>query len=146
MQRTVARVLEEKRSTDHPVVWVNPDDSVYEALEQMADKNVGALIVLDGGRLVGIMSERDYARKVILLNRGSRETKVSEIMTSTVLTVVPDQSMTECMELMTEKRIRHLPVVAEGAVIGVISIGDVVRAVIEEQRFMIEQLESYITG
>ena len=146
MERTVARVLEEKESTDPPVFSANPNDSVYEALELMADRNVGALIVLEGGQLVGILSERDYARKVILLNRGSRETKVSEIMTGTVLTVNPDQSMTECMELMTEKRIRHLPVVVEGAVIGVISIGDVVRAVIEEQRFMIEQLESYITG
>ena len=146
MQRTVARVLEEKGSFDRPVFSAHPDDSVYSALELMADKNVGALIVMDGAKLVGIMSERDYARKVILLNRGSRETKVAEIMTSTVLTVTEDHTMTDCMELMTEKRIRHLPVVRSGEVIGVISIGDVVRSVIEEQRFMIQQLENYITG
>lgn len=144
MQRTVARVLEEKGSG--AVFGTSPDASVYEALEVMADKNVGALIVLEDERLVGIMSERDYARKVILLNRGSRKTKVREIMTDTVLTASPDQTMVQCMEMMTERRIRHLPVVADGRVIGVISIGDVVRAVIEEQQFMIEQLESYITG
>lgn len=144
MQRTVARVLEEKGSG--AVFGTSPDASVYEALEMMADKNVGALIVLDEGRLVGIMSERDYARKIILLNRGSRETKVADIMTDTVLTVTPDQTMVECMEMMTDRRIRHLPVIDEGAVIGVVSIGDVVRAVIEEQQFMIQQLESYITG
>jgi CBS domain-containing protein len=144
MQRTVARVLEEKQSGD--IFGTKPDASVYEALEMMADKNVGALIVLDEGRLVGIMSERDYARKIILLNRLSRDTKVSEIMTQTVLTVTPDQSMVECMELMTDRRVRHLPVMEGGEVVGVVSIGDVVRAVIQEQQFMIQQLESYITG
>jgi CBS domain-containing protein len=144
MQRTVARVLEEKQSGD--IFGTRPDASVYEALEMMADKNVGALIVLDEGRLVGIMSERDYARKIILLNRLSRDTKVSEIMTQTVLTVTPDQSMVECMELMTDRRVRHLPVMEGGEVVGVVSIGDVVRAVIQEQQFMIQQLESYITG
>jgi CBS domain-containing protein len=144
MQRTVARVLEEKQSGD--IFGTRPDASVYEALEMMAEKNVGALIVLDEGRLVGIMSERDYARKIILLNRLSRDTKVSEIMTQTVLTVTPDQSMVECMELMTDRRVRHLPVMEGGEVVGVVSIGDVVRAVIQEQQFMIQQLESYITG
>jgi len=137
-------VLEEKESG--AVFGTSPSASVYEALEMMADKNVGALIVLDEGRLVGIMSERDYARKIILLNRGSRETRVADIMTDTVLTVGPDHTMVDCMEMMTDRRIRHLPVVADGAVIGVVSIGDVVRAVIEEQQFMIQQLESYITS
>lgn len=144
MQRTVARVLEEKGS--RAVFSARPDDSVFHALELMADENVGALIVLDDGRLVGILSERDYARKVILHDRVSRDTKVSDIMTSIVLTVGLDQTMVECMELMTEKRIRHLPVVADDLVVGVVSIGDVVRAVIDEQQFMIQQLESYITG
>ena len=144
MQRTVARVLEDKG--DHAVFGTQPGASVYEALELMADKNVGALIVLDDDRLVGIMSERDYARKVILQDRGSHDTKVSEIMTSGVLTVGPDQSMDDCMTLMTDQRIRHLPVVVEAKVVGVVSIGDVVRAVIEEQQFMIDQLESYITS
>jgi CBS domain-containing protein len=144
MQRTVARVLEEKESGD--IFGTSPDASVYEALEMMAAENVGALIVLEAGRLVGILSERDYARKVILLNRGSRDTKVSEIMTEKVLTVTPDQTMDDCMSMMTAQRIRHLPVVDGTDVVGVVSIGDVVRAVIEEQRFMIEQLESYITS
>jgi CBS domain-containing protein len=143
MQRTVGRLLEEKSS----VVWtVEPDAAVYEALEIMADKGIGALVVVEGEALAGIMSERDYARKVILLDRGSRETQVAEIMTAEVLTVSPDQTLGECMALMTDRRIRHLPVVVDGKLAGLISIGDVVRAVIDEQRFMIEQLESYITG
>jgi CBS domain-containing protein len=143
MQRTVGRLLEEKTS----VVWtVAPDASVYEALEIMADKGIGALVVVDGDALAGIMSERDYARKIILLDRGSRETQVAEIMTSDVLTVTPDQTMGECMALMTDRRIRHLPVVVDGKLAGLVSIGDVVRSVIDEQRFMIEQLEGYITG
>ena len=129
------------------MVWtVEPDAAVYEALEIMADKGIGALVVVEGEALAGIMSERDYARKVILLDRGSRETQVAEIMTAKVLTVSPDQTLGECMALMTDRRIRHLPVVADGKLAGLISIGDVVRAVIDEQRFMIEQLESYITG
>jgi CBS domain-containing protein len=144
MQRTVARVLEEKDGGD--VFGTSPDASVYEALEMMADRNVGALIVLDEGRLAGIISERDYARKVILLNRVSRDTRVAEIMTDTVLTVTPDHTMDHCMEMMTDRRIRHLPVVDGNDVVGVVSIGDVVRAVIEEQQFMIQQLESYITS
>jgi CBS domain-containing protein len=143
MQRTVGRLLEEKTS----VVWtVAPDASVYEALEIMADKGIGALVVVDGDALAGIMSERDYARKIILLDRGSRETQVAEIMTADVLTVTPDQTMGECMALMTDRRIRHLPVVVDGKLAGLVSIGDVVRSVIDEQRFMIEQLEGYITG
>jgi CBS domain-containing protein len=144
MKRTVARVLKEKESG--AVFGTSPDASVYEALQMMADKNVGALIVLDEGRLVGILSERDYARKVILLNRVSRDTRVAEIMTDTVLTVTPDETVDDCMAMMTHRRIRHLPVVDGTEVVGVISIGDVVLSVIAEQRFMIEQLESYITS
>ena len=143
MQRTVARLLEDK---GREIFATRPDATVYQALEMMAERRVGALIVMDGPDLVGVISERDYARKVILLNRGSRETLVAEIMTPDVLTVRQDSTIMECMELMTERRIRHLPVLDDDEVIGVISIGDVVRAVIEEQRFMIEQLESYITG
>ena len=143
MQRTVGRLLEEKTS----VVWtVAPDAAVYEALEIMADKGIGALVVVEGDALAGIMSERDYARKIILLDRGSRDTQVAEIMTSDVLTVNPDHTLGECMALMTDRRIRHLPVVVDGKLVGLVSIGDVVRAVIDEQRFMIEQLEGYITG
>lgn len=144
MQKTVAQVLGDKGRD----IWtVGPDQTVFEALEIMADKGVGALVVIDDdGRLAGIVSERDYARKVILLDRLSRETKVREIMTSKVLCVSPDQSTGECMALMTEKRIRHLPVVVDDELMGVISIGDVVRSVISEQQFMIEQLEHYITG
>jgi CBS domain-containing protein len=142
MQRTVAKLIEEKGSD----VWsIVPDASVYEALEFMADKNVGALVVLEGEELVGIVSERDYARKVILLSRGSKETPVSEIMSPHPITVAPIATTGECMELMTEHRFRHLPVMHGTRVIAVISIGDVVRAVIEEQQFLIDQLENYIT-
>ena len=143
MQRTVEMLMDAKGSD----VWsVAPDASVYEALEVMADKNVGALVVLDGDELVGILSERDYARKVILLSRGSRETAVSEIMSEHPITVAPSATTAECMRLMTEHRFRHLPVMHGTRVIGVISIGDVVRAVIEDQQFLIDQLENYITG
>ena len=143
MQKTVASILSSKGSA----TWsVTPDASVYSALELMADKNVGALVVIDRGALVGIISERDYARKVILLSRGSRETPVSEIMTADPVTCTSDTTVTECMTLMTNNRFRHLPVVDDGQLVGVISIGDVVRAVIDEQKFLIDQLESYITG
>ena len=143
MRRTVATLLESKA----PGVWsVGPDASVYEALELMAERNVGALLVVDADRLVGIMSERDYARKVILLDRGSRETSVSEIMSADPVSVSVEATTGECMQLMTDNRFRHLPVVdAGGGVVGMISIGDVVRAVIDEQQFLIDQLEGYIT-
>ena len=143
MKKTVAGILKAKGSD----VWsVSPDATVRVALELMAEHDVGALAVIADDRLVGIMSERDYARKVILLHRGSQETKVSDIMTSEVVTVRPDESLAGCMEVMTDRRIRHLPVVDDEAIVGVISIGDVVKSVITEQRFLIEQLEQYITG
>lgn len=129
-------------------VWsVSSTDTVYEALAELADKGVGALVVVDEGDLVGILSERDYARKVILHGRDSASTTVADIMTSDLYTVHPEQSVSDCMELMTEHRIRHLPVVDDaGKLVGVVSIGDVVKAVIGDQRFLIEQLESYITS
>ena len=125
---------------------IAPDASVYDAMKQMADKGIGALMVMESEKLVGVISERDYARKVILLGRSSRSTQVKEIMTGHVLYAQPQQNIDECMAIMTEKRVRHLPVVDAGKVIGVISIGDLVKSIITEQKFIIEQLEKYITG
>jgi len=128
-------------------IWsVSKDASVYDALALMARYDVGALPVLEGGELVGIVSERDYARKVILKGRASRETRVDEVMSRDVVTVAPDRTMQACMERMTERRIRHLPVVRDGELIGIVSIGDVVKATIAEQAFLIDQLRSYIQG
>lgn len=129
-------------------VWsVTPDTSVYDALQLMADKNVGAVLVVDGEKISGIFSERDYARKVILKGKSSRATLVSDIMTVDVVYVNADQSVAECMNLMTDNRIRHLPVrSSEGRLAGIITIGDVVKAIISEQELMINQLEGYITG
>jgi len=141
--KTVAQIL---RTKGHEVLSVSPEMSVFDALGLMAEKNVGALLVVEGGRLTGIFSERDYARKVILKGKASRETPVREIMTSHVLYVRPEQAVDDCMALMTDKRVRHLPVLAEEKLVGVISIGDVVKAIIAEQEFIIEQLQNYITG
>lgn len=128
-------------------VWsVDVDEPVLEAIQIMADRHIGALPVLRNGELAGMVSERDYARKVILLGRSSAETSVWEIMTAPVVTVGPGEDIHRCMELMTEQRIRHLPVIEEGRMVGVISIGDLVRAVIEEQQETITQLERFITG
>jgi CBS domain-containing protein len=128
-------------------VWyVDADQPVLEAIQIMADRHVGALPVTRAGELVGLVSERDYARKVILLGRSSAETPVWQIMSSPVVTVPPGESVKRCMELMTERRIRHLPVVEGGTMVGMISIGDLVRAVIEEQQETIEQLERFISG
>lgn len=139
--KNVGQILEEK---GHALLYVSPDATVFEALGVMAEKNVGALVVLEGERLAGIFSERDYARKIILLGKASKETRVREIMTAKVLCVSPAQSIEECMALMTEKRIRHLPVLDHKKVVGIISIGDVIKEVISAQKFIIAQLESYI--
>jgi CBS domain-containing protein len=128
------------------VYAVAPDAPVYEAIRQMAEKNVGALVVLKGSELVGIISERDYARKVILKDRSSRDTPVADIMTQTVITVSTGATVDECMRLCTDSRLRHLPVRDGDRVVGVISIGDLVKAVISEQKQTINQLESYITS
>ena len=128
-------------------VWsIGPEEPVLEAIQMMADKHIGALPVLRGEELIGIVSERDYARKVILLGRSSSDTPVWQIMSSPVTTVSPDEAVHRCMEIMTEQRIRHLPVVEKGKLIGIISIGDLVKAVIEEQQQTITQLERYIAG
>jgi len=141
--KTVTQLL---RGKGHEVLSVSPEASVFEALKVMAEKNVGALLVVEGERLVGVFSERDYARKVILKGKASKEIPVREIMTSHILYVRPEQTIEECMALMTDKRVRHLPVLEDERLVGVISIGDVVKAIIAEQDFMIEQLQNYITG
>ena len=142
--KTVEQLLEGKGRE----VWsIKPEASVYEALQMMADKEVGALLVLDDEEsVVGILSERDYARKVILFDRESRSTTVADIMTDKVVGVSPANTVQECMALMTDKRIRHLPVLDGDRLMGLISIGDVVRSLISEQQFIIEQLERYITS
>ncbi len=128
-------------------VWtVSPDSTVYDALQVMADKNVGALMVLENDQVVGVFSERDYARKVILKGKASKDTPVSEIMSTKLVWVRPGQSIEDCMNLMTNRRIRHLAVLEKGRPVGVISIGDVVKAIISEQEFTIQQLEQYITS
>lgn len=128
-------------------VWsIAPEDPVLEAIQLMADKHIGALPVLHGGELVGILSERDYARKVILLGRSIGETLVREIMASPVITVKPEDTVLHCMQLVTEKRIRHLPVVEKDQLVGMVSIGDLVKAVMEDQQHTIDQLERYIAG
>lgn len=128
-------------------IWsVAPTDTVYAALERMSERRVGALMVLDAGQLVGVVSERDYARKVVLAGRNSRATAVHEIMTSRVYYVSPSHRIEECMALMTEKSVRHLPVMDGDRLDGVVSIGDVVKAVISHQEFIIEQLEHFIAG
>ena len=129
-----------------PIAAIEPDATVLHALEIMAENDVGALLVLDGGRLAGVFSERDYARKVILQGKSSKELKVREIMTDKVFYVTPETSIEQCMAIMTDKHIRHLPILENGEkVLGVISIGDVVKETISQQQFIINQLESYIT-
>ena len=130
----------------HSVWSVDADEPVLEAIQMMADKHVGALPVTRGGELVGVVSERDYARKVVLLGRSSAETQVWQIMSAPVVTAAPDDGVRHCMQVMTEKRIRHLPVVEDGRMIGMISIGDLVRVVIEEQDQTIEHLNRFIAG
>ena len=139
---TVQRLLQNKGHT----VWsISPDVSVFEAVQLMADKRVGALMVVDRNELVGVISERDYAREIVLKDRVSRDTPVSAIMTQRVLYVRPQQTLEECMALMTEKHLRHLPVLDNGRLVGVVSMRDVVKDLIAEKEFLIEQMENYIT-
>ncbi len=140
---TIEGILSGKRQD---VFSVSSDEMVYDAVALMAEKNVGALLVVDDGRLIGIISERDYTRKVMLRGKRSRETKVSEIMSTNLTTVDPRQSVDDCLRNMTEKRIRHLPVVKDGEICGVISIGDHVKHVISVQSATLEHLERYISG
>ena len=125
---------------------ISPEAAVFEALERMAAYDVGALMVMRGDQLVGIFSERDYARKIILMGRISKDTLVGEVMTDNLITVTPETTLAECMNLMSVNRVRHLPVLEGGQLVGVVSIGDVVKAIMTEQEFMIAELESYITG
>lgn len=140
--RSVRGILKSKGDS----VWsVGPDDSVFEALRIMADKGVGALLVLQEGRVVGIFSERDYARKGILEGRASKDTPVRDVMTERVVYVAPGQTLEECLALMTDKRIRHLPVMEDDELLGVVSIGDLVKGIIDHQKFLIQQLEHYVS-
>ena len=141
--QTVSQLLQAKGSQ---IFSVAPKDSVLHAIEIMATRHVGALLVMQEGALLGIISERDYARKVILKNRSSHDTPVSDIMSSPAVSVTPDDTVHHCMQLMTDGRFRHLPVVKSGRVVGMLSIGDLVKAVIQEQSQQIEQLERYIAG
>ena len=140
----VAEILKSK--PDAAIYSVAPSDTVFKALQIMAEKGIGALLVLDGGAIAGIVTERDYARKIALMGRTSMDTLVRDVMTTTVLCVRSTQTSDQCMQLMTGKRLRHLPVVDDGKLLGMISIGDLVKDIISEQKFIIEQLEHYITG
>jgi CBS domain-containing protein len=140
---TIAHLLKNK---GHEVWSVAPTDLVFDAIKSMAEKGVGALLVMDAEKLVGIFSERDYARKIVLEGKSSRDTSVADIMTRDVIRASPDQSIEDCMSVMTENHIRHLPVAEDDQVIGVISIGDLVKVIIVEQKELIAQLERYISG
>jgi CBS domain-containing protein len=140
---TVRHILQKK---GHGVLSINPSTTVYYALEYMVEKNVGALLVTDGERFAGIFTERDYARKVILKGKASKETLVREIMSEHPATVTPDDTVEDCMKLMTQKYIRHLPVMEGNRLVGLVSIGDIVKYIIEDQKFIIDNLEHYITG
>ena len=142
--RTTVRQLLATKGND---VWaMSPQATVFDALELMAEKNIGAILVLTDGQLCGVMSERDYARKVVLAGKSSSSTTVSEIMTRPVLVVHPDQTIDKCMALMTDKRLRHLPVIEDDQLVGMVSIGDVVKTIIADQEYMLDQFEIYITG
>jgi CBS domain-containing protein len=141
--KTVKNILRVKGSK---VYSISPDATVYEALNRMADKNVGAMLVFEGNNLVGMISERDYSRKTVLKGRLSKETAVRDIMTTELVTVHPDDDIEACMELFTDKRVRHLPVIEKGKVVGIVSIGDIVKSIIDYKDFIIEELENYIKG
>jgi CBS domain-containing protein len=141
--QTIKQLLQNKGSH---VEIIDTEASVFEALALMAEKGIGSLVVVEDGRPVGLFSERDYARNIILKGRTSKETRVADAMSSPVVVASPEQSIEECMAVMTEKRVRHLPVMHNDQLVGIISIGDLVKAIIENQQFMIEQLVSYING
>ena len=141
--KTVAEIL--KAKGDSTVYSIAPSATVFEAVKLMAEKNVGALLVMEGEQIVGVVTERDYARKVVLMARSSKDTPLRDVMTSAVIYVQPSQTSEECMALMTESRVRHLPVIDSGKLVGLISIGDIVKGIISEQNFIIEQLQHYIT-
>ena len=143
MKTSIRNILKSKGGDVHSV---SPETSVFDALQLMAEANVGALIVMQDNKLVGIVSERDYARKIVLKGRASPDTPVSAIMSTSVICATPEQSVGECMGMMTSKAVRHLPVLDHKAVIGIVSIGDLVKEIIGEQQFVIEQLENYIHG
>ena len=140
---TVKQLLDKK---GHDYWYVNPDTTVFNALQTMAEKDVGALMVLDNNKLVGMFSERDYARKIILHGKSSKDSIVSDYMTKLMVTVNPDSTINDCMALMTEKRVRHLPVLDKNEIAGIVTIGDIVNAIIHEQHITIKDLENYITG
>jgi CBS domain-containing protein len=140
----IIRVLLKVKGHD---IWsIKPNASVYSAIELMADKDISALLVMEGEKLIGVMSERDYARKVILKGRSSRETRVEEIMTPSIISAHPDQSVKECMVLMTRNQIRHLPILEDGEICGVVSLGDLVKTIISEQELTIKNLEPFVSG
>lgn len=139
----IYQILEKK---ENQIYSVSPDSTVYDALELMADKNIGAVLVLDGQKLCGIMSERDYARKIVLKGKFSKEIPVKEIMSSEVICIDPDQTITNTQAIMLQKRIRHIPVMSKGELVGLVSIGDIVNAVLDDNKFVIDQLFTYIKG
>lgn len=143
MAMKIRQLLKEK---GHDILTIGPDDTVYDAVKMMADNNVGALLVMDGDTLRGKISERDYARNVILRGRSSSDTRVGDVMSQNVVCARPDQSVEECMAVMTDKSVRHLPVLEDKRVIGIISIGDLVKSVIRDQQFVIDQLEHYLSA
>jgi len=140
---TVKHVIDQK---GHHVHFIHPDASVFDALKMMAENNIGSLVVLEGGKLVGVITERHYAREIVLKGRTSPGTLVRDIMSTKVIYARPDQSVEECMAVMTARAVRHLPVLEGGRLVGIVSIGDMVKSVIDDQKFMIEQLEHFIHG
>ncbi len=140
---TIRQLLREK---GHKICSVDPESTVYDAIRKMADEDIGSLVVIEGGKIVGIITERHYARNVVLKGRTSPATRVRDIMENKVLYAQPDQSVEECMAIMTDKRVRHLPVIEQGKEIGLVSIGDLVKSIISDQKFTIDQLEHFIRG
>lgn len=140
---TIRQILEKK---GHEIAAVGPGETVYRALQMLAEHDIGALLVVDGERLLGIFSERDYARKVILEGRSSLDTPIRDVMVTSLVTAAPDELVDHCMSVMTDKRIRHLPVLDDGKLVGLVSIGDLVKSVIDEQKSTIDQLVDYVSG